>query len=128
MVPGAGDDAVAGERLLLHAEVDAVMLDVHVIFFEAALIEEDAEPLAGGQPALGVLRRDALLAAAHAAPPRRFSSSSIVVAKACLPDVAPSTVALRVNVGPSYSQAAFWRKQLATGRMVRRNKHELVLM
>ncbi len=61
----AGDDAVARERLLLHAEVDAIVLDVHVIFFEAALIEQDAEPLAGGQPALGVLRRDALFAAAE---------------------------------------------------------------
>jgi hypothetical protein len=36
------------------------VFDEHVIFFEAAGIEQDAEPLAGGQPALGVLRRDAL--------------------------------------------------------------------
>ena len=53
-----------GNLLLLHAEVDAIMLDVHVIFFEAAGIEQHGQPLAGGQPALGVLRRNALFAAA----------------------------------------------------------------
>ena len=62
----AGDDAVAGELLLVHAEVDAIMLDIHVIFFERALIEQHPEPLARGQPPLGMLRRDPLLAAAEA--------------------------------------------------------------
>src|SRR5204862_7959356 len=33
------DHAVARDLLLLHAEVDAIMLDVHVIFFEASRIE-----------------------------------------------------------------------------------------
>ena len=61
----AGDHAVAGDLLLLHAEVDAVVLDVHVIFFEAALIEQHLEPLARGELALGVLRVDPLLAAAE---------------------------------------------------------------
>ena len=65
MVPEPVTTPSPAERLILHPEVDAVMLDVHVIFFEAALIEEDAEALAGGQAALGVLGRDALLAAAH---------------------------------------------------------------
>ena len=60
-----------GNCLRLHAEVDAIVLDIHVIFFEAALIEQHAEPLARGQPALGVLRRDALLAAAK---PRRLAA------------------------------------------------------
>ena len=60
-----GDDAVARDLLRLHPEVGAIMLDEHVIFFELAGIEQDAEALAGGQPTLGVLRRDALLAAAQ---------------------------------------------------------------
>ena len=61
----AGDHAVARDLLLVHPEVGRIMLDEHVIFFEAAGIEQDAQALAGGQPALGVLRRDALLAAAQ---------------------------------------------------------------
>jgi hypothetical protein len=36
------------------------MLDEHVIFFEAAGIEEDAEALARGQPALRMLRCNTL--------------------------------------------------------------------
>jgi hypothetical protein len=62
---GTGNDAVSRERLRLHSEVDAIVLDVHVIFFEAALIEKDAETLAGGQPTLCMLRRNALFAAAE---------------------------------------------------------------
>ncbi len=31
----SGDDAVAGDLLLLHPEVGAIVLDEHVIFFEA---------------------------------------------------------------------------------------------
>ena len=54
-----------GILLLVHAEVGAVVLDEHVEFLEAALVEQDAEALARGQLALGVLRGDALLAAAH---------------------------------------------------------------
>jgi hypothetical protein len=42
------------------------MLDEHVIFFEAAGIEQDAQSLAGGQPALRMLGRDALFAPAQA--------------------------------------------------------------
>ena len=52
-------------RLLGHAEIDAVVLDVHVELLEAAFVEQHLEPLARGQLALGVLRIDALLAPAH---------------------------------------------------------------
>nr|ART36136.1 B292 [uncultured bacterium] len=61
----SGDDAVAGNGLLGHAEIDAVVLDVHVELFEAARIEQDFETLAGGEAALGVLRVDADLSAAQ---------------------------------------------------------------
>jgi hypothetical protein len=61
----ARDHAIAGKGLRLHAEVDAIMLYVRVIFFEAVGIEQYAQSLAGRQSALGVLRRDALLAAAQ---------------------------------------------------------------
>ena len=39
----SGDHAVAGDVLRLHPEVGAIMLDEHVIFFEAAGIEQDAK-------------------------------------------------------------------------------------
>ena len=59
----SGDHAVAGDDLILHAEIGAVMLDIHVEFLEAAGIEQHVEPFARGQLALGVLGVDALLAA-----------------------------------------------------------------
>ena len=63
--PRSGDDAVAGDHRLLHAEVDAIMLDIHVDLFEAAGIEQHRDPLARGQPALLVLAVDPRLAAAE---------------------------------------------------------------
>ena len=42
------------------------MLHEHVIFFEAAEIEQDGEALAGGQPPLRMLGLDPLLPAAEA--------------------------------------------------------------
>ena len=45
------------------------MLDEHVIFFEAAGVQEDRQPFAGGQPPFRMLRRNTLFAAAE---PRRF--------------------------------------------------------
>jgi hypothetical protein len=41
------------------------MLDIHVHFFEAVFVEQDIEPIARGQLALGVLRGDPLLAPAQ---------------------------------------------------------------
>jgi hypothetical protein len=40
------------------------VLDEHVPFLERAFVEQDLEPLARGELALGVLRLDASLAAA----------------------------------------------------------------
>jgi hypothetical protein len=62
----AGDDAVARHLLVFHAEIAAAMGDIHVVFFEGPLVEQHVQPFARGQLALGVLRRDALFAAAHA--------------------------------------------------------------
>ena len=42
------------------------MLDEHVIFFERSFIEQKVNTLAGGQLALGMLRGNALFAAAEA--------------------------------------------------------------
>jgi hypothetical protein len=78
IVPDPVTDAVARDLLRLHAEVGAIVLDEHVIFFEAAGIEQDAQALAGGQPALGVLRCDPLFAPAQSGCRALFSSSSIV--------------------------------------------------
>ncbi len=61
--------AVAGNDLVSHAEIDAVMLDIHVEFLKRPGIEQHVEPLARGQLALGVLRVDPLLPAAHARSP-----------------------------------------------------------
>ena len=44
----SGDHAIAGDLLVLHAEIDAVMFDIGVEFFEAALVKQDVEPFARG--------------------------------------------------------------------------------
>ena len=62
---GTGDDAVAGDMLFVHAEIDAIMFDIHVDFLERILVEQDIEPLTRGQLALGVLGVDPFLAAAE---------------------------------------------------------------
>ncbi len=61
----AGDDAVARDLLLRHAEVGAAVLDEHVPLLEGAGVEQEVDALARGQLAAGVLRLDALLAAAE---------------------------------------------------------------
>ncbi len=62
----SGDDTVARNFLILHPEIDAVVLDIGVQFFKTAFVEQHIKPLARGQLALGVLRINALLAATHA--------------------------------------------------------------
>jgi hypothetical protein len=54
-----------GDLLVLHAEVGTAVLDEHVPFFEGAFVEQQFQPLARRQLALGMLRLDALLAAAQ---------------------------------------------------------------
>ncbi len=61
----AGDDAVAGDFVLVDAEIVAAVFDEHVPFLEGTGIEQHVEPLARRQLALGVLLFDALLAAAQ---------------------------------------------------------------
>jgi hypothetical protein len=61
----AGDDAVPRHLGLFHAEFDRAVLDEHVEFLKAALVEQKLDALACGQLAAGVLRLDALLAAAE---------------------------------------------------------------
>src|SRR4051812_14311312 len=62
----AGDHAVAGDLLLGHAEIRRAVLDEHVPFLERALVEQGLDAFAGREFALGVLRLDALGAAAAA--------------------------------------------------------------
>ena len=62
----AGDDAIAGDLGAVHAEIGAAVGDEHVVFLERAFVEQDVEALARGQLALGMLRVDARLPAAHA--------------------------------------------------------------
>ncbi len=50
--------------MLGHAEVGAPVLDEHVPFLEAALVQQQLDAFPGGELALGVLRIDACLAAA----------------------------------------------------------------
>ena len=64
----AGDDAVARHFGLFHAEFHRAMLDKHVEFLERALVEQKLDALPRGQLAAGVLRLDALLAAAEFCP------------------------------------------------------------
>ena len=62
----AGDDAVAGGLLLLHAEVGAGVLDEGVELLEGVLVHQQLDALAGGQLAALVLRVDARLPATEA--------------------------------------------------------------
>ena len=55
----AGDAAVARDFVVFHAEIGAAMLDEHVVFLEGIGVEQDFQPLARGELALGVLRLDA---------------------------------------------------------------------
>ena len=54
-----------GTLVLLHAEFGRAVLDEHVELLERALVEQQLDALARGQLAAGVLRLDALLAAAE---------------------------------------------------------------
>ena len=60
----AGDDAVAGDHLLLHPEVAAAVGDQLVDLLERAGIEQQLDPLARGQLAGVVLLRQPFHAAA----------------------------------------------------------------
>ncbi len=62
--PVTGHDAVAGNLVLVHAEVVAAMFDEHVPLFEGAFVEQQFKPFAGGELAFAVLRGDALFSAA----------------------------------------------------------------
>ena len=62
----AGDHPVAGNGGVGHAEVGAAVLDEHVPFLEAAVVEKQLDAFARAELAFGMLRVDALLAAAPA--------------------------------------------------------------
>ena len=57
--------AIAGNDGVLHPEVGAVVLDIHVEFLERPLVEQHVQSFPRGQPPLGMLRVDPLLSAAH---------------------------------------------------------------
>src|SRR6185503_9295650 len=60
----AGHHAVAGNPALGHAEVGGPMLDEDAGLLEGAGVEEELDPLAGSEAALGVQLRNALRATA----------------------------------------------------------------
>ncbi len=60
----AGDNAVAGDLLLIHAEIGALMLNEHVVFFEAAFIQQHFDTLPRAELAFGVLAFDSCSATA----------------------------------------------------------------
>ena len=66
--PVAGDHAVAGHDLLLHAEVAAAVGDERVELFEGAGVEEQRDALARGQLARVALALQPLFAAAQRGP------------------------------------------------------------
>ncbi len=61
----AGDDAVAGDALLVHAEVIAAVDDELVELLERAVVEEELDALPRRELPLGVLAGDARFAAAE---------------------------------------------------------------
>ena len=73
MVPLADDHAVARDVPLLHAEVDAAMLDEHVHLLEGAGVDEDLDALASRQLAATMLQGDTPSARHRCAPPSRFA-------------------------------------------------------
>ena len=54
---------IARHMLLIHIKVGAAMLNKHIPFFKAALIEQKVEPLASGKLAFGMLGINAFLPA-----------------------------------------------------------------
>ena len=68
----AGNDAIAGDLVLVDAEIAAAVLDEHVPFLEGTGVEQQLEPLACGQLAAAMLRLDA---ASTPAGPGRFPLS-----------------------------------------------------
>ena len=58
----AGDNTIAGHLLAVHAEIVAIMLNEHVELFEAALIQQQADPLTSCELSLAVLSVDPPLA------------------------------------------------------------------
>src|SRR4029079_13042235 len=62
----AGDDAVAGNALAVHAEIAAAVDDESVELDEGRRVEQQLDALAGSELALRVLLGDALVAAALA--------------------------------------------------------------
>src|SRR6185436_12961325 len=65
--PVAGDDAVAGDALLVHVEVHRAMDDELVELLERARIEQQRDALARGELAVVVLAVDASLTATQLA-------------------------------------------------------------
>ena len=64
----AGHDTIAARLALLHAEIGAAMSHEHVVFFETAFIQQQFDPLARRQFALGMLRVDPRLSATQSGP------------------------------------------------------------
>jgi len=61
----AGDDAIAQNLLLVHAEIRLAVDHQRVDLAERAFVEQQLDALAGGQLALGLARGQLVLAAAH---------------------------------------------------------------
>lgn len=61
-----GDDAVAGDTALVHAEIGGAVFDEHVELLEGTFVEEEVDALARRQLAALVLGVDTRLAAAEA--------------------------------------------------------------
>ena len=64
--PPPGDHAVTGNGLRRHIEIDAAVLDEHVVFLETAFVEQELDSFPRRQFPLCVLGIDSFLAAAQA--------------------------------------------------------------
>ena len=95
--PGAGDDAVAGDDLLVHAEIAAAVRDELVDFVERSGIEQQIDPLARRQLAGVVLPFEAILAAAE------FGAALEVCEMRHGPCTGPATLTFRSVLSPSPS-------------------------
>src|SRR5215469_10154634 len=99
----AGDDAVAGNPALLHAELGRAVLDEHVELLERALVHQQLESFARGELAALVLRVDARLTAAGA----RASTTFFELVENVLHDRASRLLQYKIHSMYGYLRVSF---------------------
>lgn len=61
----ASDDTITGNAVFGHAEINTIMFDKHVPFFEGAFVKQHIKAFTRGELSLGVLIINTALATTH---------------------------------------------------------------